>query len=181
MFAVYDEDCTLEKRFGNIYKDKNMFHQRCKNAGYFAIDSNDDIYFAFLEYPVLRKYNRDHKLVFEKDLSHIPDVINHERNYKKSGRKSTKSAYNGRFFFNDTSFDENNLYLGTIFFKQDSMLRENIYILDKSSGDIEKKLTLQYKNRDRIANISFDFNHPEYFYVLDGTIPGPLKFKKDFD
>lgn len=44
------------------------------NQVYLGIDGNDNIYVLFFSYPIIRKYDRNYEMVFEKDISYLPDV-----------------------------------------------------------------------------------------------------------
>jgi len=57
------------------------------NQVYLGIDGNDNIYVLFFSYPIIRKYNRNYALVFEKDISYLPDVKASLRSLERDLRK----------------------------------------------------------------------------------------------
>lgn len=144
---VYSKKGKLIRGFGELFRNFGEYvenfdklplgHQKILNLASFCLDEDDNLYAAFRYYPVIRKYERNGNLLFEKVITgkEIDKILS------KSKPKITPQAVSGNVVFFGIGIDprDNSLIvsLGNKAYKlnQNGELME-IYHL-KTNGDMK--------------------------------------------
>ena len=180
LFDVYDIEGNVIKSFGESLENKfeqrknvkldDKTHKKVEkidkellNTVSYCIDENDDLFCVFNGFPVLRKYDSKNELVFEVSLKDIPEIQN-------IPDKSNLTSRNTRQCFNQLNLDEKYLYVCLAL--KDSPL----YILDKDTGKILKKLYLKHENNTVFSGI--DTSQDNFIYAVDSENKTVLRYKK---
>ncbi|MFZ5517832.1 MAG: NHL repeat-containing protein [Candidatus Zhuqueibacterota bacterium] len=74
LIDVYSNDGHYLKSIGDYIYSGDKRRAKKMNITFFDLDKDDNMYVLFLSYPVVRKYDRNHNLIYEKDISNIPEV-----------------------------------------------------------------------------------------------------------
>ena len=108
LFSVFSKNGDLVKKFGDIYNPEYENFKSEENEVYFDFDEEDNLYCAFTNYPILRKYNKDYNLVYEKKLNMVPEVKKRLNLWNKKYKKSKdRYSFVSKTLINDLCCDEN--------------------------------------------------------------------------
>lgn len=139
LISVYSLDGKLLTRFGKIYEitkkytghdskaDDNLVHLR--------IDSEDNIYVVFLNKPILRKYNSDLSLVYERDYSHLSAIKVKDRENQEtwSEIKGRRGFYIFNEYFKAVCLNDDYLYIHV------PAEKFPVFMIEKKTGNICKE------------------------------------------
>lgn len=174
LISVFDKEGNLIDKFGKLYNSENRIEKKYFNLIRMILDEEDNIYCSFQEFPILRKYNKNFNLIYEKEYAHLAEVIEKTKDWelKISKRKSPKIHFFKLLNMN-LSLDENNLFLG--FFLTDS---NPIYSIDKKNGEISKKILLRSTENESGYFYRFDASNRDFLFSTDIKKKELHKFKK---
>ncbi|KPK92206.1 hypothetical protein AMJ80_06810 [bacterium SM23_31] len=176
LFTVLNFDGDELEKFGEIfdYKYKNWLPEH--NVAYYDFDKDYNLYCAFMNHAVFRKYDKDFNLVYEKDYSLLPPVQDQLKRWeKKIEERGGIEKYNGylfKVFITCFSVDEKSLYIN-------NSLDKYIYVFDKDNGTLTKKLFLHAPDiygGVNIGHLFFDCSSQDYIYIIGSALVA--KFKK---
>lgn len=167
VFSVFDKNGNEINQFGEIFKnDFSPLYQKCDNTVRFIIDDNDDIYCIFLNYPILRKYNKNFKLIYEINYEYLKEVKMKYKKWKSWIPKEGKQPnhYIDKKYTSAISFDDEYIY---IVFDIDNT---PTYVFKKDDGAIIKKII--FKDGEDILEFysAIDFKSSKFIYLIDGGI-----------
>lgn len=175
LFTVFNKEGVEQESFGEIYKAKEWLDKKFKNSSVFTIDGEDQLYCAFMHYPVIRKYGSDSGLAFEKDLKDVTEINEWFKYWKnrasdKNLPREAVSPVVVYFFSIDT--DEKFIYLALNHISQKPVL-----VLDKTNGNPVKKIFLKYDNMPDYSRICLTVSD-EHIYTIDFKTMLLYKFEK---
>jgi hypothetical protein len=148
----FDESGRRVNAFGShvAFDDPRM--QKAKNAILLEVDEHDNVYSIFYELPLIRKYNSGGKLVWEEDISWIPEIRDRKREIDDLNKQEGMAKYNLYSLVLQVQYDAGLLHL------LPSTRLENQPILSFGVGDgvLYRKGILETK-----GNIVFSFQLDE--------------------
>jgi len=171
LFTVLNFDGDELEKFGEIfdYKYKNWLPEH--NVAYYDFDKDYNLYCAFMNHAVFRKYDKDFNLVYEKDYSFLPPVQERSELWEKGiEKRGGMENYNGYLFKNFITFfsvDEKRIYI--------RCLDRHIYVFDKDNATLIKKIFLNAPEGGSAGSL-FDCSSQDHIYTARGGLVA--KFKK---
>ena len=151
----------------------------------FAIDENDNIFCGLEEFAIFRKYDKNFKLIYEKNFSRFPDVSKGIEDWQdtmngniKESHRSSIGAGSFRYTFKQllgrVKVDKNYVYVSFDFAEN----QNTIYALNKETGNIVKKIKFEPGDKD-FHIFDFDISQDDYIYAVDSWWNAVLlKYKK---
>ena len=169
IFLVYNEKGEIIEKFGeplfnsnegyNIEKFKKVYLNKFR----FSIDKNNDIYCGFNFKPIVQKYDSNHNLVYQVDLSHLERAKKMKEYFKLSENYDQIRNY---IMFLTT--DEKYIYLQIRHPKVGHKDFNKVCILNKKDGKLVKLMNIQVNKEQKSEMICYiDPSHPEYIYFTD--------------
>lgn len=182
LFSVLDKSGNEIESFGDPLfsagsgTDDSPLFERFKNSFLFAIDENDAIYCAFLYKPILRKYDKNHQLDYQIDLSDLESVRLFTKYLDKNDNQHKIINY-----VISITVDRKNVYLRLHYPDKEihSPLFNSLFILDKMTGAAKerKDITANPKNEAEIVYY-VDSRHPDYFYFIEAVSQTLVRARK---
>ncbi|MFC1477634.1 NHL repeat-containing protein [candidate division KSB1 bacterium] len=161
LIHVLDRNGRTPETFGKIISsdDLTLFSH---NSFLFTIDSGDNIYCAFLNHPVLRKYDKDRRLVFEVAYDNLPeaDIIYQgwEAIMKRKDRQD--GSYTYKTYTTFLSADDKSIYVNLRTLNNEHTL----YAFSRQTGNPEKKIALHYNDLRQFTLFDFQKKGTVYAY-----------------
>lgn len=174
LISVLDKKGNLIDKFGKLNHSENRIERKHFNLVRMIVDEEDNIYCAFQEFPVLRKYDRNFNLVYEKQYAHLPEVIEKTRDLelKRDQQKNPKIHFFKLLNMN-LALDGDFLFLG--FLLTDS---NPLYCIDKKNGEISRKIILRSNESESGFFYRFDASDRDFLFSTDIEKKVLHKFKK---
>lgn len=173
LFTVLNFDGDELEKFGDIfdYKLARWIHNH--NKVHYDFDEDYNLYCAFINHSVFRKYDKNLNLIYEKDYSFLPPVKKQsewwEKEIEKRGGMEKYNGYLIKEFITFFSVDEKRIYM--------RCLDKYIYVFDKDSGMLIKRLFLNAPDiQGSSAGALFDCSSQDHIYTVRGGLVA--KFKK---
>jgi len=173
LFTIKDNKGEEIAKFGKIFKYETKEFEAHENDAHYILDSQDNLYCAFMNYPILRKYDNNYNLLYEIDYSYIPGVKNQLKKWNKimeTKKNKLSYYYSYKLFIRCISVDNEYLYIK--FYGEEGL---PIYIFEKENFKLVKKLV--FNENDHLI-IQFDFSAKEYFYTVNPIKMTVSMFKK---
>ncbi|KPK87091.1 hypothetical protein AMJ80_12520, partial [bacterium SM23_31] len=171
LFAVLNLDGDELEKFGDIFDYKLERWIYDHNKVHYDFDEDYNLYCAFVNHAVLRKYDKDFNLVYEKDYSFLPPVQERSELWEKGiEKRGGMENYNGYLFKNFITFfsvDEKRIYI--------RCLDRHIYVFDKDNATLIKKIFLNAPEGGSAGSL-FDCSSQDHIYTARGGLVA--KFKK---
>jgi len=166
LFIVINDRGDTIKTFGDeliIPKDERKI--RPENRVYFDIDENNDIYCAFVNNPLIRKYNNNFQLEYEIKTDTIPYVKKLYAEWIEE-RKGKTSSFTYRYYSWGMFVDKNYIYVTF-----PTSIHAEGYVhpkiaFDKVTGKIVKILNFEF---DRHSPSLFDNNSGSFIFGINST------------
>ncbi len=153
LITVYDEYGEVIESFGNIIENPDPYLKISMNNVFVAIDEHDNIYASFVMLPILRKYDKNKNLLWEKDLSKYNEIKQMHDFIVKKRENNPEQKYNLFYLSKDIYYQSPFLYIlfqgvvpygNTVYaFSQDGELKKIFRI---SKGDIHIDSLHNYGN-----------------------------------
>jgi len=183
LITVFDIEGNEITNFGEIIteipaatKDPGAI-TAADNAVKFAIDGDDNIYCAFFNYPVIRKYDNNFKLKFEINYENLSVAKSIKKRYERIEKEKPSSVnnlmitYRPKAYVKNISADDHYLYLK---FGMDDV----IYVFDKYNGDLlDERVDFKYERGAKYFDC-FDFSSNNFIYAFNRKDMCVVKFKK---
>ncbi|MCF8242020.1 MAG: 6-bladed beta-propeller [Melioribacteraceae bacterium] len=128
LLSEYDWNGNLLSNFAEKLEFENENMTTNHNYSNILIDKSDNIYVIFFDYPVIRKYNRDKKLVWETDLKILDEIYDA---YLMNLEKIKKEPFALFGLLKDVSIDNKFLYIHPVCQKKSN---HDIIKIDLSEG-----------------------------------------------
>lgn len=147
LMVLYNEEGDEITKFGNLMVEgeiKEKIRGRY-NEVFHVIDENENIYLAFAEYPVIRKFDKNLKLVYEINYDNLPEIefatgIWNERLKKLKAKNPPGILGFPKNFLKGLTVDKKFLYIGLGAYSK--LVNLTIYVLEKENGKFIKKIML---------------------------------------
>ncbi len=108
LIREYDLEGNILSNFGEKLNFENNKIRLNHNFSNILVDNADNLYLVFFDYPLIRKYNKNKNLIWEKELFFLNEINNaYQNNITKI--EDTPFALFG--LLKDVSLDENYLYI----------------------------------------------------------------------
>jgi DNA-binding beta-propeller fold protein YncE len=146
--SVFDEKGKLIESFGSTLPGTPI-----QNHVHLEIDESDNIYVIFHSRPIIRKYDRERRLIWERDISDIPHVRRRLNAIEKDERKA--GAHSLVFL---TSYFDGQIYLlisGVSQKEYDGVL---FYKIRSSDGENSSEVLVRANDIIGVRSIAFDKN-----------------------
>ncbi len=149
----YNESGDTLARFGAAFgANPNM------NRVQIETDSRDNVYIAFLNRPIIRKYNSRRNLVWEKDVSNLRVVSERLEEIKRLD--GPEEGYN---IISDIVVHKDRLYTHFTGYSPKVSGGIKIYIFRTSDGEVEGNMIIRTDIARAIRGMSFDDGDTLYF------------------
>ena len=173
LFTLLDSTGNTITKFGELYRFENERELIKMNTVKFLIDDMDNIYCAFQEYPVLRKYDKDFNLIYEIKYDYLPEIKAKNKKWKKKISETKNQNTNIYKIYNmNISTDGEFLYLGL--YLMDS---NPVYKIGANTGEIIKKYILKYKEKETGYIFHVESFLKGFIFSIDYQYSRLLKFK----
>ncbi|MBN2416529.1 6-bladed beta-propeller [bacterium] len=148
LITVYDLEGNEIAKFGDVIsieqkQYKGTLSQTLDNYIHLRIDNSDNIYVVFQNQPIVRRYDCDYNLIYEKNIEWLEAIkIKKQRaaeNRKRVRGHSTDYIFND--FFHTICDDMVNLYLFT------PAGSTPVAVVDKKNGEVKKLYRLLNKDK----------------------------------
>ncbi len=176
IITAYDVQGNIKKVFGQYLPERFLASMKLLNRTVMTVDDHDDLIVAFRFDPIVRKYDKNGELLFEKRISCKEIALREKEEKARFPERFTLTPENrvkitAFTYFTSIATDEmHNIYLK---FGPDS----HIFLLNES-GDLEKKYLLTFAD-DPIED--FDFWESS-IVVSEGSLyfPVPVQGSESF-
>jgi len=138
LLAEYNQKGDLIASFGDPVSMKNPRDQFNANVLSTAVDNQDNVYVAFYELPIVRKYDRTGHLVWETSLEQIPAVRERVKAIKKKKLNEGRRYLSMSLILDIVCF-QNRVY---VLLSLNNHL-SNIYGLDAKTGKLLERVDTQ--------------------------------------
>ena len=181
LLFVLDLDGNKIAKFGECYeKIEDPFMNEISNNVLCESDNENNIYCVFMNHPIIRKYDKNHNLVFEKKTENFVEIKNALKKWKEeleSLKKKyeenspvVKSASKRKRLVYDVSIDDKCLYL---------LLQDNgMYLMDNESGDFERKYVFKSDDSLKVTIGRLCARSDKFIYGFDYNNNVIVKFEK---
>lgn len=177
LFTVYDRDGAIIATFGEAFnKYENMMD--VDNIIMFELDADDNLYCAFRNYPVIRKYDKNFQLLFEKNYEELP-VYNaiytmwNERQKEKP--MDGVHSYSHKSFVEYIDVDSEALY---VCFGLSIPEFDKLFVFDKETGEaLNRKIDITHEKYKPLF-LTVEFSADDYIYALNRINLAVLKYSK---
>jgi len=175
LFYICDYNGNQLEKFGSIYPYQYRRSIAIENRVLFYIDSHDDLFCVFENYPILRKYDREHNLVFKKNVENLPEVKWRKKWWdKRSAHRVAPNLYLAKVYFIGFCVDEQYINLSC----NTGPGPEPVYVFDKLDGKLVKKLLLHPSVKDEITPGHFLECDDQYIYTIEISNMRVLRYEK---
>ena len=175
LFYICDFEGNQLGKFGSIFPYTYQNAIRSENQVLFEIDENDNLFCAFVNYPILRKYNHEQNLVYEINVAKLPEVKWKKESWeKRSANRLSPNLYIGKIYFLGLCVDEHYIFLSC----DSGPGPLNIYVFDKIDGCIVKKMVLYTPDKDEMTFMHSLECDDQYLYTIDGFNMRILRYEK---
>lgn len=164
LLAEYNQKGDLIASFGDPVSMKNPRDQFNANILSTATDNQGNVYVAFYERPIVRKYNRAGHLVWETSVQQIPSVRERIKAIRKA-KLNEGMRYLSMSLINDVVYFQGRVYL---LFSLNNHL-SNIYGLDAKTGKLLERVDTE-GNEYWKYSISFIDNKIYWIDRPDGVL-----------
>ena len=163
LMGVFDKKGKEIHGFGKAVKTEPKKLIGFINTFAFLLDNNGDLYGAFLDFPLIRKYNKNFQLEYEINYEFIPEAKSRSDKFKKNKKtnKNGNLSYTSKSYITSLTVDEKFIYV--VFNSQNSV---PVYLFSKENGDIIKKIMLQFKEIPEYPKIKITTS-PDYIFAVD--------------
>lgn len=176
LITVFNRQGEITGQFGKIYPNPVERHRVQLNLVRLTLDQDDNLYCAFQEFPVLRKYDAAFHLVYTREYPQLPGIAakTAAAEKKKEKRKQNKLAVRiYKKFLMNLSCDRDYLYMGI------SLDTANpVAFFHKKDGGLAGGFGLQANETETGNYYRFDASHPDVIFAVDILERGLHKFKK---
>ncbi len=174
LFSVLDKSGNTKYQFGELLKE---FEDKKIQYGFnelrFEIDKNNNLYYAFRNTPLIRKYDSERKLIFEIDIAEMKETKDRLAEWEKKKKKpqaypSSQAEWDklhnvAKGIIWDFSVDSNYFYVLHV---RPLFEKTVISKFDIISGELLEKLLF---DNDNYAGYSLDCTHSDF--VIMNTVP----------
>ncbi len=172
LFSLLDKSGNILGNFGIVYEYDQNHLSYLHNQTIFRYDEDGNLYCAFVNHPVLRKYDKFNNLVFEVNTDFIPGVKKQIKNWEKRiTEKGGPNIYLSKSLVRDISIDKSFIYLGVAGEKGFP-----VYVFNKMTGKPIKKIYLTYG--ESYIPAYYDFSSENYIYAIEKLNMVVLKYEK---
>jgi len=168
LIVVLDRVGGILKKFGKlfeleeIYSDEPSFRY-FESEFHYNIDNHNNIYCAFINRPILRKYDENFQLVFEVNYSSLPIVqLRLQEWIELVKAKNNKKVYISKNYTRFLSVDEKNIYVQFI-----SKKSFPVYVFNKENGEIEKCIYFKDNTGKNTIYECLDCTSKNYIYAIN--------------
>lgn len=169
IFLVYNEKGEIIDKFGEPLFSSNegykieTFNKKFLNQFHFSLDKNNDIYCGFDFKPIVQKYDSNHNLIYQVDLSFLKRAKKMKKYFD-----SSKDNYLIRNYILFLTTDGKYIYLLIRHPELGHKDFNKVCILNKKDGSIVKWMNIQVNKEQKTEMICYmDPSHPEYIYFYD--------------
>ena len=171
LFTVMDNKWKELIKFGEIIKYKRKGYQGTHNLLHYTFDEQENLYCAFINNPVLRKYDNNNKLVYEKNILSFPPIQKQLEIWKSKWKtkENNWTGYTYPYLIRSISVDSEYQYLNC----KDGTL----YVLDKNDAHVVKSVVFKMKIDNSFPMTSYprinfyDFSSKNHIYAASN---GPV-------
>jgi hypothetical protein len=169
LFIVINDKGDSIDTFGDVLPSSPKKFISADNKVLFDIDENNDIYCAFINNPIFRKYNRKYQLEYEINLDTIPYI---KKQY--AIWKGKRSGYTHKVYIKGLYVDRN--YICIIFC--DPKYKYPVLAFDKHTGNIEKMYNFVLGDSVLSELTAFNYNRSDAIYAISSINSSLNKFIK---
>ena len=176
LVTCYDNSGEIVKSFGDLIDDNDPMKKISINNAHIEVGENDNIYVSFVMVPVLRKYDKNGQLLWERDLTKYSEIKEMNDFFIKKTQENPEMKYNVYFISKDIYYEPPYLY---ILFQGVIPYGNTVYAFDKN-GELEKIIRISKGDVpiDSLHNYGkLAVDKEGHLYLSDKTDYQVVKFK----
>lgn len=176
LITVYNNFGEIVNAFGELVDEKDPRLKITINSAHIAVDEYDNIYISFIMLPILRKYDKTGKLLWEKDLTNYPEIREMYDFIIKKRENNPDQKYNIFYLSKDVYYQSPYIY---ILFQGVIPYGNTIYSFCEN-GKVNKIMRISKGNIpiDSLSNYgNLAVDNKGYIYLSDKTEYQVVKFK----
>jgi hypothetical protein len=176
LITVFNRQGDVTGQFGKIYSHPLERHRVQLNLVRLTLDQEDNLYCAFQEFPVLRKYDAAFHLLYTQEYPQLPGIIakTAAAEKKKEISKQEKLAVHiYKKLLMNLSCDREYLYMGIYLDTSNP-----VAFFYKKDGRLAGGFGLATNETETGNYFRFDASHPDFIFAVDILQRGLHKFKK---
>lgn len=184
IFTVYNSKGETIDEFGEVTFSTNM-SQKNKELNLiisrrvlFSVDSNDEVYCGYLHKPIIQKYDRFHKLVYQLDISYLDEAIKYEKVVSSKISKIQGVIIN---YIICLTIDDKYLYVRLNNPDEKHENFNQIYVIRKVDGQIINRIRLKLNAGQNFEIIYYyDPIHSDFIYCTEVISGCLVRVKKPY-
>lgn len=178
---IYNFKRELIEKFGNpLFGEKDGYKKNWSkkiyiNKVHFSVDKNDDVYCGYQLKPIIQKYNRNHKLIYQIDLSNLEPAKKEKKYYESIKNPAIIVDY-----IMYMTIDDSYIYVKLKVPDKKDKDYNQVYILRKADGKIVTKKDIKVFNNGQKTEFVFYLEpaHPEYLFFTEVLSCSIVRIKK---
>jgi hypothetical protein len=176
LITVFNRQGEVIGQFGEMYSNSVERVRAQLNLVRLTLDQEDNLYCAFQEFPVLRKYDAAFHLVYTRKYPQLPGIVEKTAIVEKKKEESKKKKLAVHIYkklLTNLSCDRDFLYMG-IFLDTSNP----VAVFHKRDGRLVEGFRLRTNETETGNYYRFDASHPDNLFAVDILRRGLHKFKK---
>jgi hypothetical protein len=176
LITVFNRQGAVTGQFGELYPNPVDKERTQLNLVRLTLDQEDNLYCAFQEFPVLRKYNAGFDLVYTREYSQLPGIVEKTAIFEEKKEKSRKKKLAVRIYkklLMNLSCDRDYLYMGIFL-----VTANPVAVFHKKDGRPAGGFGLRTNETETGSYYRFDASHPDVLFAVDILQRGLHKFRK---
>lgn len=176
LITVFNRQGEVIGQFGALYPNPEEKERIQLNLVRLTLDEEDNLYCAFQEFPVLRKYDAGFDLVYTREYPQLPGIVEKTAIFEEEKEKSRINKSAVRIYkklLMNLSCDRDYLYMG-IFLNA----ANPVALFHKKDGSPAGGFELRTNEAETGNYYRFDASHPDALFAVEILQRGLHKFKK---
>jgi len=162
LFLIMNDKGDTIKTFGDLFPYDKIYIAHENKVSY-DIDENNNLFCAFQNIPVIRKYNDKHILEYEVSYADIPYVKSRYAHWKKQ-KESKRDDFRFKLYNENLYVDNKFIYISFNSIVKDKG-ESPLLVFDKNNGKLLK--TYDFEGEDVARSmIKFDFSNQRMIFSL---------------
>lgn len=176
LITVFNRQGGVIGQFGEIYPNSVEKERIQLNLVRLTLDQEDNIYCAFQEFPVLRKYDAGFDLVYTREYPGLPGIVEKNAIFEEKKERIRKNKLAMRIYkklLMNLSCDRDYLYMGIYLDAANP-----VAVFHKKDGRPAGGFELRTNETETGNYYRFDASHPDALFAVEILQRGLHKFKK---